>query len=155
MVGVGWIWGTAGIGVNCNPLAGSWSRCTGASWMKRIASLQPSTMTHGLAPGLSLRCPALPSLSRHHPPGSSVLTAQVLSPAGPTERGSRRICRGGSCSHHLETQGSRLRTQAPAHERLTWMGAALCSLLATPRVFPLPKTRAIKCFSELVPGSLL
>lgn len=40
--------------VNCNSLTGSWSRCIAASWTKRIGSSQPSTMTLGPGPGLSL-----------------------------------------------------------------------------------------------------
>lgn len=40
--------------VNCNSLTGSWSRCIAASWMKRIGSSQPSIMTLGPGPGLSL-----------------------------------------------------------------------------------------------------
>ncbi|XP_045871010.1 dnaJ homolog subfamily C member 4 isoform X1 [Meles meles] len=86
-----------------------WSRYTGASWMKRIGSSQPSTMTHGHGPG-------------------------------PTEPGSRRNCRGSSCSPHLEAQGSRLRTPAPGRDRAAHLDAG-CRLfppcypagLATPR----------------------
>lgn len=36
------------------PSQGSWSRCIAASWMKRIGSSQPSIMTLGPGPGLSL-----------------------------------------------------------------------------------------------------
>ncbi|XP_047603246.1 formin-like protein 20 isoform X4 [Lutra lutra] len=111
-------------GMGLHYVAFSWSRYTGASWMKRTGSSQPSTMTHGRGPG-------------------------------PTEPGSRRNCRGSSCSPHLEAQGSRLPTQAPGSERLIWTRAAGCSLLATPRDLPPLETRAIKCFSELESCSLL
>ncbi|XP_072826292.1 dnaJ homolog subfamily C member 4 isoform X2 [Vicugna pacos] len=82
-------------------VAFSWSRCTVASWMKRIESSQPSTMT--LVPG-----------------------------PGPTEPGSSRSnSRDSSYSHHpglLKAPGSCPPALAP--EPLTWMGPAVCSLLA-------------------------
>ncbi|KAM4847268.1 dnaJ homolog subfamily C member 4 isoform X3 [Urocitellus parryii] len=47
-------------------LAGSWSRYTGASWMRRIGSSQPSTTTRGPGPG-----PTEPGSSRSAGKGSS------------------------------------------------------------------------------------
>ncbi|XP_032496628.1 dnaJ homolog subfamily C member 4 isoform X3 [Phocoena sinus] len=87
---------------------GSWSRCIVASWMKRIGSSQPSTMTLGPGPG-----PTEPGSRRSNGWGSS-------------------------CSHHpglLKAPGSC--PPAPAPERFTlestpWMGPAVCSLLGHP-----------------------
>ncbi|XP_040140106.1 dnaJ homolog subfamily C member 4 isoform X2 [Ictidomys tridecemlineatus] len=54
------------IRVNTKGLAGSWSRYTGASWMRRIGSSQPSTTTRGPGPG-----PTEPGSSRSAGKGSS------------------------------------------------------------------------------------
>ncbi|XP_074192644.1 dnaJ homolog subfamily C member 4 isoform X3 [Rhinolophus sinicus] len=53
-------------GMGLHYAAFSWSRCIVASWMKRIGSSQPSTMTHGPGPG-----PTEPGSSRSNSRGSS------------------------------------------------------------------------------------
>ncbi|XP_062950245.1 dnaJ homolog subfamily C member 4 isoform X2 [Cynocephalus volans] len=53
-------------GMGLHYAAFSWSRCTVASWMKRIGSSQPSTTTHGHGPG-----PTEPGSSRSDCRGSS------------------------------------------------------------------------------------
>ncbi|XP_053416667.1 dnaJ homolog subfamily C member 4 isoform X2 [Nycticebus coucang] len=59
-------------------LAGSWNRCTGASWTKRIRSSQPSTMTGGLRPG-----PIEPGSRRSN--GRSSSSPQQPPPPGPPQ----------------------------------------------------------------------
>ncbi|XP_057634131.1 dnaJ homolog subfamily C member 4 isoform X2 [Chionomys nivalis] len=54
-------------GMGLHYIAFSWSRCTGASWMRRIGSSQPSTTTRGRGPG-----PTEPGFSRSASRGSSV-----------------------------------------------------------------------------------
>lgn len=116
--------------------SGSWSRCTVASWMKRIGSSQPSTMTHGPGPGLSLLYPALSSLSWHHPPGSlsqshrcSLLQGQQSqAPAGATAE---------AAAAATTRASPRPRDSAPRHQPMSnspgW--GLLCSLpgLSTPQ----------------------
>uniref|UniRef100_A0A8D1IHJ5 Vascular endothelial growth factor B n=1 Tax=Sus scrofa TaxID=9823 RepID=A0A8D1IHJ5_PIG len=66
--------------------SGSWNRCTVASWMKRIGSSQPSTMTLGPGPG-----PKEPGSSRSNSRGSccsqhlALLKAQGSCPPAPEQ----------------------------------------------------------------------
>ncbi|XP_015974025.1 dnaJ homolog subfamily C member 4 isoform X1 [Rousettus aegyptiacus] len=83
-------------GMGLHYVAFSWSRCTVASWTKRIGSSQLSTMTHGPGPGPT-------------EPGSS-----------------RSDSRGSSCSHHLGLpKAQESCPQAPAPEQLTCVGSAV------------------------------
>lgn len=144
--------GLGGLRVNCNPCAGSWSRCTVASWTKRIGSSQLSTMTHGPGPGLSLLYPALSSLSWHHPPGSlsrprlcSLLQGQQSqAPAGATAEAAAAATTWAS---------PRPRNLAPRHQPLS--SSPVWGLLCFLRDSPLLKMHAIKWFSALVSDSLL
>lgn len=130
----------------------SWSRCTVASWMKRIGSSQLSTMTHGPGPGLSLLYYALSSLSWHHPPGSlprpplcSLLQGQQSqTPAGATAEAAAAATTWAS---------PRPRNLAPRHQPLS--SSPGWGLLCFLRDSPLLKMHAIKWFSALVSDSLL
>lgn len=135
-----------GLGVNCNSLTGSWSRCIAASWTKRIGSSQPSTMTLGPGPGLSLLYLTLLPVSA---PPSRVPVLIGLSFQGQKSQDSAGAPAEASAWDRTLSVSRKPQDHAPGHKPVRGLprwdlhGSSPCCLSRT--------TRAINSFSDSCP----